>query len=105
MVRAACGDGVAGRHCATNGWGTHPRIVGDHLKEALMIAIHAGNSVSEYDQAYTEVAAQRPDRCPSCGVAGRMTGFGRYPRNKPLEATPEAPHPVPVRRWRCGALA
>jgi Domain of unknown function (DUF6431) len=67
-----------------------------------MIAIHAGNSVSEYDQAYAEVAAQRPDGCPACGVAGRMTGFGHYPRNKPLEAHPEAPHPVPVRRWRCG---
>ena len=60
-----------------------------------MIAIHSGNSVSEYDQAYAEVAAQRPDGCPSCGVAGRMTGFGRYPRNKLLEATPEA-------LWRLG---
>ena len=68
-----------------------------------MIAIHAGNSVSEYDQAYAEVAAQRPDGCPACGVVGRMKGFGHYPRTKPLEATPEAPHPVLVRRWRCGA--
>ena len=68
-----------------------------------MIAIHAGNSVPEYDQAYAEVATQRPKGCPACGVAGRTTGFGHYPRNKPLEATPAAPHPVPVRRWRCGA--
>lgn len=68
-----------------------------------MIAIHAGHSLSEYDQAYAEVAAQRPDLCPACQGAGRMTGFGRYPRNKPLEATAEALHPVPVRRWRCGA--
>lgn len=69
----------------------------------MMIAIHAGNSLSEYDQAYAEVAAQRPDACPACQVAGQMTGFGHYPRTKPLEATAEALHPVPVRRWRCGA--
>lgn len=69
----------------------------------MMIAIHAGNSLSEYDQAYAEVATQRPDACASCHVVGRMNGFGHYPRNKPLEATAEALHPVPVRRWRCGA--
>ena len=68
-----------------------------------MIAIHAGNSLSEYDQAYAEVAAQRPGTCPACQVAGQMTGFGNYPRNKPLEATAEALHPVPVRRWLCTA--
>lgn len=68
-----------------------------------MIAIHAGNAVPEYDQAYPQVATQRPEACPACGVVGRMTGFGHYPRNKPLDATAEAPHPVPVRRWRCAA--
>ena len=68
-----------------------------------MIAIHAGNSVLEYDRAYSEVAAQRPETCLLCQVVGRMTGFGDYPRQKPLEATPEPLHPVQVRRWRCGA--
>ena len=68
-----------------------------------MIAIHAGNSLSEYDQAYAEVATQPPGTCPACQVAGQMTGFGNYPRNKPLEATAEALHPVPVRRWCCVA--
>ena len=69
----------------------------------MMIAIHAGNSLSEYDQAYAAVAVQRPGTCPACQVTGQLTGFGNYPRNKPLEATAEALHPVPVRRWCCGA--
>ena len=69
----------------------------------MTIAVHAGNSLSEYDQAYAEVATQRPGTYPACQVAGQMTGFGNYPRNKPLEATAEALHPVPVRRWCCGA--
>jgi len=68
-----------------------------------MIAIHAGDSVPEYDQAYPEVAAQRPSACPLCHVVGHMTIHGRYPRQKPLEATPDPPHPVPVRRWFCTA--
>ncbi len=68
-----------------------------------MIAIHAGNSVPEYDQAWPKVEVDRPEACPACHVAGRMTGFGHYPRKKPLEATPEAPHPVKVRRWQCAA--
>ena len=36
-----------------------------------MIAIHAGNSVLEYDRAYAEVAAQRqrPARCVRGWVA------------------------------------
>ena len=68
-----------------------------------MIAIHAGNTLSEYDRAYPEVAAQRPGSCPICAVAGHLIGHGRYPRQKPLETTPEPPQPVKVRRWRCGA--
>lgn len=68
-----------------------------------MIAIHAGNSAPEYDQAYLEVAAQRPDSCPLCYAVGQMIGHGSYPRQKPLAATPEPPHPVKVRRWLCTA--
>jgi len=68
-----------------------------------MIAIHAGDTLPEYAQAYPTVAAQRPDACPRCSVAKQMIGNGNYPRQKPLEATPDAPHPVPVRRWLCTA--
>ncbi|MCC6191287.1 MAG: hypothetical protein IT318_19875 [Anaerolineales bacterium] len=68
-----------------------------------MIAIHAGNTVPECDQAWPKVAAQRPEACPICHMAGHMIVHGRYPRQKPLEATPEPPQPVKVRRWLCTA--
>lgn len=68
-----------------------------------MIAIHAGNSVPEYDQAWPKVEVDRPAACPLCHTAGQMIVHGRYPRQKPLEATPEPPHPVKVRRWFCKA--
>jgi transposase len=67
----------------------------------MMIAIHAGNTVLEYAQAYPEVAARRPERCPRCGAVGKMIGHGRYPRQKPLETTPEPPRPLKIRRWKC----
>jgi len=68
-----------------------------------MIAIHAGNSVPEYDQAWPKVEVDRPEACPLCHTAGQMIVHGRYPRQKPLEATPEPPQPVKVRRWLCKA--
>ena len=68
-----------------------------------MIAIHAGNSVSEYDQAWPKVEVDRPEACPICHAGGQMIVHGRYPRQKPLEATPEPPQPVKVRRWLCKA--
>jgi hypothetical protein len=69
----------------------------------MMIAIHAGNTVLEYAQAYPEVAAERPEMCPLCHRAGRMIGHGSYPRKKPLEATPDPPRPLKIRRWKCTA--
>ncbi len=68
-----------------------------------MIAIHAGDTVTAYAQDYPEAAAKRLDTCPRCHVAGHMIGNGNYPRKKPLEATPEPPQPIPVRRWLCTA--
>ena len=68
-----------------------------------MNAIHAGDTLPEYVQAYPIVAQNRPGECPRCDVTGQMTGHGSYPRQKPLEATPELPQPVPVRRWLCTA--
>jgi Domain of unknown function (DUF6431) len=68
-----------------------------------MIAIHAGDTVPEYDRAWPKVEADRPEACPICHTAGHMIVHGRYPRQKPLEATPELPHPVKVRRWLCTA--
>jgi Domain of unknown function (DUF6431) len=68
-----------------------------------MIAIHAGNSVPEYDQAWPEVEVDRPEACPICHTAGQMIVHGRYPRQKPLEARPKPPQPVKVRRWLCKA--
>src|SRR5712692_3177689 len=68
-----------------------------------MIAIHAGNSVPEYDQAWPKVEVDRPEACPICHTAGHMIVHGRYPRQKPLEATPEPSQPVKVRRWLCTA--
>jgi len=68
-----------------------------------MIAIHAGLTVPEYGQAYPEVADARPEACPICHAAGHMISHGSYPRQKPLDATPEPPQPVQVRRWLCTA--
>ncbi len=66
-----------------------------------MIAIHAGNSVPEYDQAWPKVEADRPESCSLCHAAGHMIGHGSYPRQKPLEATPDPPRPLKIRRWLC----
>ena len=68
-----------------------------------MIVIHAGDTVPAYAEGYAAVATQRPEWCPLCEVVGQMIGHGFYPRQKPLEATPEPPQPVPVRRWWCTA--
>jgi len=77
-----------------------------------MNAIHAGDTLPEYAQAYPAVAKDRPGGCPLCEVTGQtpalragasVTGHGSYPRQKPLEAPPEPPQPVPVRRWLCTA--
>jgi hypothetical protein len=68
-----------------------------------MIAIHAGDTLTEYRQQYSVVATQRPATCPACHVAGHMIGHGFYPRRKPLDATPAPPQPVKVRRWFCTA--
>src|SRR5258708_11812081 len=80
-----------------------PGIIGGQQETHPMIAIHAGNSVPEYDQAWPKVEVDRPAACPLCHTAGQMIVHGRYPRQKPLEAAPEAPHPVKVRRWFCKA--
>ncbi len=66
-----------------------------------MIAIHAGDTVSECAQVYPKVAADRPEACPLCQAADHMIGHGSYPRQKPLEATPDPPQPLKIRRWLC----
>lgn len=68
-----------------------------------MIVIHAGDTVQAYAEGYAEVAARRPESCPLCEAIGQMIGHGSYPRQKPLEATPDPPRPLKIRRWKCRA--
>ena len=68
-----------------------------------MLFIHAGDTVEAYAERYGEVATRRPEWCPLGHMVGQMIGRGSYPRKKPLQATPDPPRPLKIRRWNCTA--
>ena len=67
----------------------------------IVRVIHAGDTVEAYARRYDEVAGMRPERCPHCGVVGRMIGHGCYVRRKPLQVTTGPPQWLKIRRWKC----